>query len=68
MSDKAAKRRFSVTLTTPYVEALNSLVEEGIYMEHQVAIRAALRFFFRHLRIEPFYSKLVEEAELETEV
>jgi len=66
--DKAAKKRLGLTLTQVYVDALDQLVDEGIYMEYQVVIREALRFFFRHLRIEPFYSELVEEAEIETEV
>ena len=58
---KKVKRRLSLTLTGVYVEALDRLVGDGIYLEHQVAIRAALRLLFRHHRIEPFYSKLVDE-------
>jgi len=58
---KKFKRRLSLTLTRIYVEALDQLVDEGIYMEHQVAIRDALRLLFRHHKIEPFYSELVEE-------
>jgi len=61
--DKVAKRRFSLTLTKVYVEALDQLVEEGIYLEHQVAIRGALRRLFRYHKIEPFYSEFVEEVE-----
>ena len=57
------KRRYSLTLTKAYVEALDQLVERGIYLEHQVAIRGALRRLFRYHRIEPFYSELVEEVE-----
>jgi len=57
------KKRISVTLTEPYLDALDQLVEEGIYMDHQAAIIEALRLFFRHHKIEPFYSELVEEAE-----
>jgi len=57
------KKRISVTLTEPYLDALDQLVEEGIYMDHQAAIREALRLLFRHHKIEPFYSELVEEAE-----
>jgi len=60
---KSVKRRLSLTLTKTYVEALDRLVDEGIYLEHQVAIRDALRLLFRHHRIEPFYSELVEEVE-----
>lgn len=56
---KNVKRRLSLTLTPVYVKALDQLVDEGIYMEHQVAIRAALRLLFRVHRIEPFLSELV---------
>ncbi len=63
MRPKNVKRRLSLTLTKVYVEALDRLVEEGIYLEHQVAIRAALRLLFRFHRIEPFYSELVEEIQ-----
>lgn len=60
---KNVKRRISLTLTKSYVEALDRLVEEGIYLEHQVAIRDALRLLFRVHRIEPFYSVLAENVE-----
>ena len=63
MMPKNVKRRLSLTLTRVYVEALDQLVDDGIYLEHQVAIRAALRLLFRHHRIEPFYSELVEEVD-----
>ena len=57
---KKVKRRLSLTLTRRYVEALDQLVEEGIYLEHQVAIRDALRLLFRVHRIEPFGEKVAE--------
>jgi len=60
---KNVKRRVTLTLTKSYVEALDRLVEEGIYLEHQVAIRDALRLLFRHHKIEPFYSAVVEKVE-----
>jgi len=60
---KKVRRRFSLTLTGVYVTALDQLVDDGIYMEHQVAIRAALRLLFRVHKIEPFCSELVEEVE-----
>ena len=60
---KNVKRRLSITLTKSYVEALDRLVEKGIYLEHQVAIRDALRLLFRLHRIEPFYSELFDEVE-----
>ena len=55
------KRRFSVTLTEPYIAALNRLVEEGLYMDHQGGIRHALRRLFRFHGIEPLYNELVKE-------
>ncbi len=58
---KNVKRRLSLTLTKVYVEALDRLVDEGLYLEHQVAIREALRLLFRHHKIEPFYSTLAEK-------
>ena len=61
--DKITKRRYSLTLTRVYVDALDQLVAEGIYLEHQVAIRDAMRLLFRFHKIEPFYSDFVEETE-----
>ena len=60
MSKRAVKKRFSVTLTEPYVEALDSLVDKGLYMDQQDAIRGSLRRLFRHHSIEPFRSDTVE--------
>lgn len=54
MVDNADKRRFSVTLTRPYIEALDSLVDEGLYIDHQDAIRDALRRLFQFHGMEPF--------------
>ncbi len=58
-----AKRRFSVTLTNTYIVALNRLVEEGLYIDHQDAIRDALRRLYEYHGIEPFSEKA--EAPLE---
>lgn len=44
----AHKRRFSVTLTPPYIDRLDRLVRKGIDMNHQDAIRAALRRYFEY--------------------
>ena len=62
MSDKTVKRRYSLTLTSEFVEALNTLVDMGLYLEDQVAIRDALRHLFRYHKIEPFYSDYIEEV------
>ena len=61
------KRRYSLTITNIYVEALEQLVERGIYLEHQVAIRDALRRLFRYHKIEPFYSDFLEEVKKDQE-
>ncbi len=57
------KRRFSVTLTQPYIDALDRLVTEGLYMDHQGGIRHALRQLFRFHGIEPLYNEVTKEAE-----
>jgi len=57
------KRRFSVTLTRPDIDALNQLVTEGLYMDHQDGIRYALRRLFRFHGIEPLYNELIKEPE-----
>ena len=63
MVDKSDKKRFSVTFTNAYVDALDSLVGKGIYMDHQASIRDAMRILFRLHGIEPFHTNLaVEDA------
>ncbi len=57
MSEKADKRRYSVTLTTAYVEALDQLVKVGIYLDYQDAIRDGLRRLFQYHGMEPFSKK-----------
>jgi len=57
---KADKRRYSLTLTRVYVEALDQLVEDGIYLGHPVAIRDALRRLFRHYGMKAFVDPLGE--------
>ena len=57
MSERVVKKRVSVTLTNTYLEALDELVENGIYMEQQAAIRDALRRLFQFHGIEPFGEK-----------
>ena len=49
------RNRVSMTLTTPYLEALDRLVKKGLYLEKQEAIRDALRIFFEIRGIPPFY-------------
>jgi len=51
---KPVRTRISLTLTPVYLDALNRLVEKGLYLEPQDAVRAALRLLFQHHGIEPF--------------
>ena len=51
------KKRYSLTLTKAYIGALDGLIEVGIYMDYQDAIRDALRQIFQFHGIEPFSQK-----------
>lgn len=51
----AERERIYLSLTPPERDALDLLVEKGIYLEIQEAIRDALRFFFEMHGIPPFY-------------
>lgn len=59
LRDRADKTRVSVTMTKAYVEALDHLVEKGLYLGRGDIILEALRLLFRRHGIEPF--KVVEE-------
>jgi len=48
------KRRYSVTLTEPFVEAVQTLVEEKTYESAPAVIRDALRRMFRSEGFEAF--------------
>ena len=61
MSDKLVKKRLSVTLTEPYLEALDRLVEEGIYLSRGEVVLEALRIFLRQQGMEPFARPLEGE-------
>lgn len=58
-----AKIRVSVTLTKPYVDALDRLVEDGVYVVRGEAVKDALRRLFRHYGVEPFARPLEEKGE-----
>jgi len=60
LPEKVEKIRVSVTMTTPYVEALDGLVDEGIYLGRGEAILEALRGLFRGYGVKPFTSKEVD--------
>ena len=59
----ANKKRYSVTLTEIYIARMDRLVEEGVYLDHQDAIRVALRSLFQHHGMEPLYKEQFEEDE-----
>jgi len=50
-----SKRRFSVTLGEPFQKALDLLVEQEIYVDHQDVIRESLRDTFEKYGIDPFW-------------
>ena len=51
------KKRLSVTLTRPYINALDFLVKKGLYLDHQDVIRNSLRRLFQFHGIKPFTDK-----------
>jgi len=54
------RKKVEITLTEQYLQALNQLVEKGIYMNREETIMEALRHFFQYYRIEPFTDKFVK--------
>jgi len=50
-------------MTKPYLDALDSLVEEGIYLGRGDAILEALRIFLREKGKEPFAMNEAEPEE-----
>jgi len=66
MSEKVVKIRVSVTLTKPYLDALDRLVKEGIYLSQGEIILESLRRLLRSYGIEPFSTSgagLTEDTE-----
>ena len=62
MVNSAERKRFSVSLPLAYVKVMENLVEMGVYIDPQDAIRDGLRQIFKYHRKKPFFP-LVEEAE-----
>lgn len=58
-----SKTRISVTITKPYLDALDRLVEEGIYLSKGDIILEALRNLLKQKRIDPFHLDLAEKPE-----
>ncbi len=50
------KTRVSVTMTPPYIAALDSLVDAGFYLNRGEAILEALRIFLESKEVKPFYN------------
>ena len=48
------KQRISVTMTQAYVENLDRLIEDGLYLNRGQVVREALRYVFRGYGLEPF--------------
>jgi len=48
------KIRVSVTMTTPYLDALRHLVALGIYLTRGQVVLEGLRIIFRRYGLEPF--------------
>ncbi len=54
--DKKPTTRVSITLTDTYIEALNDLVERGIYLSRGEIVLEALRNFFKEHGVKlPYY-------------
>ena len=62
MPDKNEKTRISVTMTKVYIEALDTLVEKGIYLGRGEAILEATRELLKKYGIEPFASNTTEQT------
>ena len=62
MTEKSFKIRVSVTLTQFYLEALDHLVEEGVYLSKGEIILDALRNLLRQNGIEPFHPESVKDS------
>jgi len=60
LSEKVEKIRVSVTMTKTYLDALDSLVEKGIYLGRGDAILEAVRGLLRGYGVEPFSTKVAE--------
>ena len=63
MSEKSTRTRVSVTMTEAYLEALDLLVDRGIYLSRGEAIMEGIRMLFRSYKIEPFFAESVDQAE-----
>jgi Arc/MetJ-type ribon-helix-helix transcriptional regulator len=51
---KVKKTRVSVTMTKPYLDALDRLITEGVYLSRGEAVLEGLRLIFRSHGLDPF--------------
>jgi len=65
MPEKSIKKRISVTLTEVYIDGLNYLVGEGLYLNRGEIVLEALRSLMKRHGVEPFYLERKEEPEQE---
>ncbi|MBA7544811.1 hypothetical protein ES705_37172 [subsurface metagenome] len=49
---KSKGKRYSLILRGVYSELLDDMVEKGVYIEPQAALRAGLRLLFEHHGVE----------------
>ena len=61
MSEKSVRTRVNVTLTKIYVDAMNHLIAEGLYLGRGEIFLAALKLLFRQHGIEAFRTESIEE-------
>lgn len=52
--EKVEKIRVSVTFMRAHLDTFDHLVDEGLYLDYQEAIRDAVRIFFRLYGLEPW--------------
>ena len=52
--EKVTETRISVTLTEPYLDAVDRLVEEGLYLSRGEAVLEGLNIIFRRHGLNPF--------------
>ena len=63
MSDKEVKKtKISINLIEIYVDALDKLVDAGVYENREEIIQDALRPLFRRFEMPPFVAKEPEES------
>jgi len=64
MSEKLVEN-VCVALTKPYLDAMDGLVREGVYVNRRELVKDALRRLFRHYGIDPFGAEEPEEGKAE---